>query len=339
MTASPRRSTRTAARSNPADRLRQLIEQIEHADEVGLDAFGVGEHHRREFLDSAPAVILGAAAARTQRIRLTSAVTVLSAEDPVRVFQNFATLDLLSRGRAEMIVGRGSSIEAFPLFGFDLDDYDALFAEKLDLLLKIREHEHVTLVRQVPAGADRAGRLSAAGAESAADLARRRRHAAVVRARRRARAAADGRDHRRRAAAISSAGRSVSRDRQAHGHSPEQLKVGVHMLGYVGSTTQEAADTFYPGYAKAMTDIGKERGWPPMTRASFDAQRGPNGALLVGSPDEVVDKILRHSEALGGISRITFQMNVASLPQVKMMRAIDAIGARVAPALRQAGNA
>src|ERR1700680_4392848 len=128
---------------NPAERLRQLVEQIEHADEVGLDAFGVGEHHRREFLDSAPAVILGAAAARTQRIRLTSAVTVLSAEDPVRAFQNFATLDLLARGRAEMIVGRGSSIEAFPLFGFRLEDYDSLFAEKLDLLLTIREHEHV----------------------------------------------------------------------------------------------------------------------------------------------------------------------------------------------------
>lgn len=229
---------------NSADRLRHLVEQIEHADAVGLDGVGIGEHHRREFLDSAPAVILGAAAARTERIRLTSAVTVLSAEDPVRAFQNFATLDLLSRGRAEMIVGRGSSIEAFPLFGFRLEDYDALFEEKLELLLTIREDEH------------------------------------------------------------------------------------VHQ------TTQEAADTFFPGYAN---DVGKERGWPPMTRASFDAQRGPDGALLIGSPDEVVDKILRHSEALGGISRISFQMNVAALPQAKMTRAIDAIGARVAPVLQRAG--
>src|SRR2546426_593300 len=234
---------------NPADRLRQLVEQIEHADEVGLDAFGIGEHHRREFLDSAPAVILGAAAARTQRIRLTSAVTVLSAEDPVRAFQNFATLDLLSRGRAAMIVGRGSSIEAFPLFGF---------------------RPLIDLYRE------------------------------------------PGRQH---------------------GHSADQLKVGLHMLGYVGDTTQEAVDTFFPGYAKAMTDVGKERGWPPMTRGSFDAQRGPDGALLIGSPSEVVDKILRHREALGGVSRISFQMNVASLPQIKMMRAIDAIGAAVVPAL------
>ena len=187
---------------SPADRLRQLVEQIEHADEVGLDAFGVGEHHRREFLDSAPAVILGAAAARTQRIRLTSAVTVLSAEDPVRAFQNFATLDLLSRGRAEMIVGRGSSIEAFPLFGFRLEDYDALFEEKLELLLTIREHEHA-LDRKVPRSIDGARGLPAADAGVFTDLARRRRHAEIVRARRRARTAANGGHHWRRAASIS----------------------------------------------------------------------------------------------------------------------------------------
>ena len=200
---------------NPADRLRQLVEQIEHADEVGLDAFGIGEHHRREFLDSAPAVILGAAAARTQRIRLTSAVTVLSAEDPVRAFQNFATLDLLSRGRAEMIVGRGSSIEAFPLFGFRLEDYDALFEEKLDLLLKIREHEHVQWTGKYRRAIDGARGLPAADAGVSADLARRRRHAEIVRARRRARTPVDGGDHWRRAAAISAADRSLSRNRQA----------------------------------------------------------------------------------------------------------------------------
>ena len=321
---------------NPAERLRQLVQQIEHADEVGLDAFGVGEHHRREFLDSAPAVILGAAAVRTQRIRLTSAVTVLSAEDPVRAFQNFATLDLLSRGRAEMIVGRGSSIEAFPLFGFRLDDYDALFAEKLDLLLNIREHEHVQWsgkfrpaltgqgvyprpvqnplpiwlgVGGTPQSFVRAGQLglplmvAIIGGEP------------------------------RRFRPLIDLYRETGRQ---HGHAAEQLKVGVHMLGYVADTTQEAGDTFFPGYAKAMTDVGKERGWPAMTRASFDAQRGRDGALLIGSPDEVVDKILRHAEVLGGVSRISFQMNVASLPQVKMMRAIDAIGARIVPALHQA---
>ena len=189
---------------NPADRLRQLVEQIEHADEVGLDAFGIGEHHRREFLDSAPAVILGAAAARTQRIRLTSAVTVLSAEDPVRAFQNFATLDLLSRGRAEMIVGRGSSIEAFPLFGYRLEDYDALFEEKLELLLTIREHEHVHWTGKYRAPLT--GQGSTRGqCRVSADLARRRRHAEIVRARRRAGVAVDGGHHWRGAPSISAA--------------------------------------------------------------------------------------------------------------------------------------
>ena len=319
---------------NPAERLRQLIEQIVHADEVGLDSFGVGEHHRREFLDSAPAVILGAAAVRTERIRLNSAVTVLSAEDPVRAFQNFATIDLLSRGRAEMIVGRGSSIEAFPLFGFRLEDYDALFAEKLDLLLNIRAHEHVQwsgrfrpaltgqgvyprpLQNPLPIwlGVGGTPKSFARAGELGLPL-----MVAII-----------GGEPRRFRPLIDLYREAYKR----HGHQAA-MRVGVHMLAYVDQTTQEAADVFYPGYAKAMTDIGKERGWPPMTRASFDAQRGPNGALLVGSPDEVADKILRHSEALGGIDRVTFQMNAASLPQVKMMRAIDAIGARVAPALRQ----
>jgi probable LLM family oxidoreductase len=321
---------------DPAARLRQLVEQIAHADEVGVDTFGLGEHHRAEFLDSAPAVILGAAAVRTQRIRLTNAVTVLSAEDPVRAFQNFATIDLLSRGRAEMIVGRGSSIEAFPLFGYRLDDYDALFEEKLDLLLKLREHEHLhwsgkfrpALTGQgvyprpvqnplpiwlgvggTPKSFARAGTLGLP------------LMVAII-----------GGEPRRFRPLI-----DLYRETGAqHGHAPETLKVGVHMLGYVGSSTQEAADTFYPGYAKAMTDIGKERGWPPMTRASFDAQRGPTGALLVGGPDEVVEKILRHNEALGGVSRLSFMMNAASLPHITMMRAIDAIGARIVPALHQA---
>jgi len=320
---------------NPAERLRQLVQQIEHADEVGLDAFGVGEHHRREFLDSAPAVILGAAAARTQRIRLTSAVTVLSAEDPVRAFQNFATLDLLSRGRAEMIVGRGSSIEAFPLFGFRLEDYDELFAEKLDLLLNIRANEHVQWSGKHRPGLTGQGVyprpvqnplpiwLGVGGTPQSFVRAGELGLPLMV--------AIIGGEPRRFRPLIDLY-RETGRQ---HGYSAEQLKVGVHMLGYVADTTHEAADTFFPGYAKAMTDVGKERGWPAMTRASFDAQRGRDGALLIGSPDEVVDKILRHAESLGGVSRISFQMNVASLPQVKMMRAIDAIGARVLPVLHQ----
>jgi probable LLM family oxidoreductase len=318
-----------------SERMRNLVEQIEHADHVGLDVFGVGEHHRREYLDSAPAMILAAAASRTRRIRLTSAVTVLSAADPVRVFQNFATLDLLSQGRAEMIVGRGSSIEAFPLFGFRLEDYDSLFSEKLDLLMNIRENEHVhwsgrhrtTLTGQgvyprpvqnplpiwlgvggTPQSFVRAGRLglplmvAIIGGEP-------RRFRPLI-------------DLYRQAG-------------EQAGFSPDRLKVGVHALGYVAETTQKAADEFYPGYARAVTDVGKERGWPPMTRGAFDAQRGPLGALLIGTPDEVAEKIIRHSDALGGISRVSFQMNASSLPHAKLMQAIEAIGTRVAPIVRE----
>ncbi len=320
---------------NPAARLRQLVEQIQHVDDVGLDTFGVGEHHRRDFLDSAPEVILAAAATRTQRIRLTSAVKVLSADDPVRVFQSFATLDLLSAGRAEMIVGRGSFIDAFPLFGYRLEDYDDLFAEKLDLLLKIRDNEHVQWSGKFRTALTGQGVyprpvqnplpiwLGVGGTPESFARAGALGLPLMV--------AIIGGEPRRFRPLID----LYRQTGKQHGYSPEQLKVGVHMLGYVAGTTQEAADTFFPGYAKAMTDVGKERGWPPMTRASFDAQRGPNGALLVGSPDEVVEKILRHSETLGGITRLSFMMNVASLPQVQMMRAIDAIGARVAPALHE----
>jgi probable LLM family oxidoreductase len=321
---------------SPEDRLRHLVEQIEHADQVGLDVFGVGEHHRREFLDSAPAIILGAAAARTHRIRLTSAVTVLSAADPVRVFQNFATLDLLSQGRAEMIVGRGSSIEAFPLFGFRLEDYDALFAEKLDLLLKIRENEHVNwsgryrpaltgqgiyprpMQTPLPIWLGVGGTPQSFARVGALGLPLM---VAII-----------GGEPRRFRPLIDLY-RETGRQQ---GYAADRLKVGVHAPGYVAETTQDAADAFFPGFARAVTDVGKERGWPAMTRASFDAQRGPQGALLIGSPDEVTEKIVRHSEALGGISRISFQMNAASLPHAKLMKAIETIGTRVAPLVRDA---
>ena len=325
----------TSRAVNPSERLQDLVKQIERADQVGLDAFGVGEHHRRDFLDSAPAVILGAAAARTQRIRLTSAVTVLSAADPVRVFQEFATLDLLSQGRAEMVVGRGSFVEAFPLFGLRLEDYDSLYAEKLDLLLKIRDNEHVHWsgeyrppltgqgvyprplqnplpiwvgVGGTPQSFVRAGVLGLP--LMVAIIGGETRHFRPL----------------------------IDLDREAGrraGHSPDQLKVGIHSLGYVAETTQQAADDFFPGYARAFTDVGKERGWRPVTRADFDAQRGPQGALIIGDPDEVVKKIVRHSKALGSISRITFQMNAASLSHVKLMRAIELLGTRVAPILRE----
>jgi probable LLM family oxidoreductase len=320
---------------SPADRLRDLVDQIVHADEVGLDVFGVGEHHRREFLDSAPPVILGAAAARTRRIRLTSAVTVLSAADPVRVFQNFATLDLLSNGRAEMIVGRGSSVEAFPLFGFDLADYDALFAEKLDLLLKVRDNEHVhwsgryrpslsgqgiyprPLQNPLPIWLGVGGTPQSFVRAGALGLPLM---VAII-----------GGEPRRFRPLVDLYRETGKR----YGFGPDRLTVGVHMPGYVARTTREAADEFFPGFAKAVTDIGKERGWPPMTRASFDAQRGPDGALLVGSPDEVAEKVLRFSEVLGGISRLSFQMNAASLDHSKLMQAIELIGASVAPAVKR----
>ena len=320
---------------SPSERLRKLVKQIEYADQIGLDVFGIGEHHRREFLDSAPAVILAAAATRTQRIRLTSAVTVLSAADPVRVFQEFTTLDLLSQGRAEMVVGRGSSIEAFPLFGFRLEEYDSLFEEKLDLLLNIRDNEHVYWSGKYRPRLDGQGvyprplqnplpiwRGVGGTPESfvrAGSLGLPLMVAIIGGETRRFRPLID---------LYREAGRQA-------GHSPDKLKVGIHSLGYIAESTQEAVDDFFPGYAHTMTEIGKERGWPRMTRGSFDAQRNSQGALLVGDPEEVVEKIIRHSKALGGISRITFMMNPASLPHAKLMRATKLIGTRVAPALRE----
>jgi len=325
---------KTGQASEPARHLRELLEAIDLADEVGLDVFGIGEHHRPEFLDSAPAIILAAAAARTKRIRLTSAVTVLSAADPVRVFQQFATLDLLSNGRAEMVVGRGSFIEAFPLFGLELEDYDSLFAEKLDLLLKIREHTHVHWsgkhrpslngegvyprpvqnplpvwlgVGGTPASFARAGALGLP------------LMVAII-----------GGEHRRFRPLIDLYREAGLRA----GYSLEQLKVGVHSLGYVAEDSATAADDFFPGYADSFTQIGKERGWPPMTRDHFNAQLGPTGALLVGDPETVAEKILQINEVLGGISRLTFQMSVAALPRAKMLRAVELLGTEVAPMVR-----
>lgn len=316
---------------NSADALAQLLDRIEQADKSGLHIFGIGEHHRAEFLDSAPAVILAAAAARTKQIRLTSAVTVLSAADPVRVFQNAATLDLISRGRAEMVVGRGSFTESFPLFGFNLQDYNELFTEKLDLLLNIRDNEYVTWngkfrpalknqpiyprplqdplpiwigVGGTPESFVRAGVLGLP------------LMVAVI----------GGETHRFRPLV------DLYREAGARaGHAPEKLQVGLHSLGYVGNTSEEAVADFYPGYAETFTRIGRERGWPPVTRSHFDAQNGPLGALLVGSPEEIAEKIKRHSEALGGITRLTFQMDNAGLSHEKLMQSIELIGSKVIP--------
>src|SRR6202161_1571631 len=291
---------------SPVERMHHLLEEIELADRVGLDVFGIGEHHRPEFLDSAPVVILSAAAARTQKIRLTSAVTVLSASDPVRVFPQFATLDLISRGRAEIVAGRGSFVESYPLFGLRLEDYDSLFAEKLDLLLKIRASTEVhwsgkhraALTGQAiyprpfqdplpiwvgvggtPESFVRAGMLGLP------------LMVAII-----------GGEPKRFRPLIDLYRESGRRA----GHSAEKLIVGLHSIGFVGNTTQQAADDFYPGYAHTFTEIGKERGWPPATRAQFDALRGPTGALLIGDAEIVAQKILYVNEVLGGLGRITF---------------------------------
>ena len=324
--------------SNPgisnAQAMGELLERIVLADEVGLDVFGIGEHYRKEFLDSAPAVILGAAASRTKRIILTSAVTVLSAADPVRVFQSFATLDLISNGRAEIVAGRGSFTESYPLFGLNLNDYDALFIEKLDLLLKIRDNELVNWSGQfrpalnnqtiyprplqnklpiwlgvggTPASFARAGTLGLP------------LMVAII----------GGETHRVRPLIdlYRNAGEQA-------GYSPEQLKVGLHSLGYVANTREEAINDYYPGYSEMFTRIGKERGFAPVTKAGFDNQNGELGALLVDSPEAVASKILRHSEALGGIARFTFQMD-AGLTHQQLLKSIELIGTKVAPLVNQ----
>jgi probable LLM family oxidoreductase len=320
---------------SPVQRIQNLLEEIERADEVGLEVFGIGEHHRAEFLDSAPAVILSAAATRTKNIRLTSAVTVLSAADPVRIFQEFATLDLISNGRAEIVAGRGSFVDSFPLFGFNVEDYDALFSEKLELLLKIRENTNVRWsgkyrapltgqavfprplqnplpiwvgVGGTPESFVRAGELGLP------------LMVAII-----------GGEFRRFRPLIDlyrNAGRRA-------GHAAEKLIVGLHAIGFVADTTQQAADDFFPGYAHTFTEIGKERGWPPTTRAQFDAVRGPTGALLIGDAETVAKKIIYVNEVLGGLSRITFQMGVSTLPHQKMLRSIEILGTRVAPIVRK----
>jgi probable LLM family oxidoreductase len=318
---------------SPAQRLRDLIEEIELADQVGLDVFGLGEHHRSDYIVSAPAVVLAAAAERTKRIRLTSAVTVLSSDDPVRVFQNFATLDLLSGGRAEIMAGRGSFIESFPLFGYDLDDYDTLFAEKLDLLLKIRSEERVSwsgrhraplsdqpvyprpvqeplpvwiAVGGTPQSVVRAGAL---GLPLAIGI-------------------IGGQPE--RFAPLASLYREAG---SRAGHDPASLKVGINTHAYIADTSQQAADEFFPAYAQVMTKLGRERGWPPTTRPHFEAMREPRGALAVGSPQEVIDKILFQYE-LFRHDRHLAQFSVGTLPHGQIMRSIELLGTKVAPIVR-----
>jgi probable LLM family oxidoreductase len=320
----------------PTDRLRNLLEEIELADQVGLDVFGIGEHHRPEFLDSAPTIILAAAAGRTKNIRLASAVTVLSAADPVRVFQEFATLDLISQGRAEIVAGRGSFVEAYPLFGLKLEDYDDLFAEKLDMLLTLRESTNVNWSGKHRAPLTGQGVyprpiqnplpvwLGVGGTPESFVRAGMLGLPLMV-------AIIGGEPHRFRPLIdiYREAGKRA-------GHAPESLKVGIHALGYVADTDQQASDDFFPGYAEAFTKIGRERGWPPVTRGQFEALRRPTGALMVSDAETVASKLLQMNEALGGISRISFQMSVAALRHDKLMHAIELLGTHVAPIIRKA---
>lgn len=317
-----------------AQRLRELIEEVELADQLGLDVYGVGEHHRPDYVVSAPTVVLAAAAERTKNIRLTSAVTVLSSEDPIRVFQQFATLDLLSGGRAEIMAGRGSFIESFPLFGYDLNDYNVLFAEKLDLLLKLREQERITwsgrtraplndlgvyprplqeplpvwvAVGGTPQSAIRAGTLGLPMALAIigglpeqfvpfVDLYRE--------------------------------------TGQGAGHPDSRLKVSINSHLYVAEDSQQASNDFFPGYAAVMSRIGRERGWSPLTRQQFEAGRTLRGALFVGSPQEIIDKIMYQYE-LFGHQRFLAQISVGGMAHAKIMKAIELFGTRVVPVVRK----
>ena len=319
---------------SPTDRMEALLAEVETADRVGLDVFGIGEHHRKEFLDSAPLVILAAAAARTRRIRLTSAVTVLSAADPVRIFQAFATIDLIAKGRAEMVVGRGSFGEAYPLFGFGAEDYDALFAEKLDLLLKLRDDTHITWrgrfrppltgqgVFPRPHQARMPIWLGVGGTPSSFVRAGMLGLPLMV-------AIIGGTFERFRPLVdlYREAGRKA-------GHAPHTLKVGIHAMGFVGDTDRSARDAFFPGWSHMFTEIGRERGWSTATRGQFDAMCSPGGAFLIGDVRTVRDKIFAAHEALGGVSRITFQMSSAMLEPDAMQRSIELLGTEIAPAVK-----
>lgn len=320
------------------DRMADLLEEVEVADRVGLDVFGIGEHHRAEFLDSAPVIILAAAAARTSQIRLTSAVTVLSAADPVRVFQEFATLDLISRGRAELVVGRGSFGEAFPLFGLDTRAYDELFTEKLDLFLKLGETSNPVWEGQFrPA-------LNGQGVYPRPHQSRLPLWIGVGGTPQSfARAGALGLP-----LMVAIIGGTFERFRPLidlyretgirAGHSPEKLKVGVHAMGFVGESDAAARDAFFPGWAHLTAKVGRERGWSPPTRQQFEDMAGPQGAFLIGAPATVAEKMIQASQALGGLSRITFQMSTASLETAAMKRSIELLGTEVAPIARAAGN-
>jgi probable LLM family oxidoreductase len=315
-------------------RIRNLMEEVVLAEQVGLDVFAIGEHHRPDFLASSPAVLLAAAAERTNRIKLSSAVTVLSSDDPVRVFQDFATLDLLSSGRAEIMAGRGSFIESFPLFGYDLKDYDELFSEKLELLIQLNQKEKITwrgkhrpsinnlgvyprpfqeklpiwvAVGGTPESVIRAGKLGLPLA------------LAII----------GGMPH--QFAQIIQLYRETSK---GAGHDMNKLQVGINSHVYIADTSRQAADEFYPPYADVMTKIGRERGWSPMNRQQYEAMRSKQGSLLVGSPQEVIDKMMYEYE-LFHHTRFLAQMSVGTMPHKQNLHAIELLGTKVAPVVRK----
>lgn len=324
----------TSPQTPAGPRLRNLMEEIRLADEVGLDVFGVGEHHRPDYAASAPTVILGAAAAVTKTIKLTSAVTVLSSEDPVRTFQQFATVDLISGGRAEIMAGRGSFIESFPLFGFDLNDYDELFTQNLDLLLRLRASEtvnwpgghraaipglgvHPRPEREIPVWIAVGGTPQSVARAGALGLPLA---IAII-----------GGQPQRFAPLVDlyrEAGRRA-------GHAPEKLKVGINSHGFLADDARAAADTFFPPYAAVMGRIGRERGWPPLSRAQFDAGLDLTGHLVVGSPQQVIDKILYQHELFRN-DRFLMQIALGPAPHREVLRAIELFGTKVAPAVRKA---
>ncbi|MEM7574636.1 MAG: LLM class flavin-dependent oxidoreductase [Bacteroidota bacterium] len=326
----------TGTFSDPTKDMSQLLDRIEFADKMGLYSYAIGEHYRKEFLDSANTVILAAAASRTKQIRLGSAVTVLSSADPVRVFQNFATLDIISKGRAEIIAGRGSFTDAFPLFGLDLQDYNDLFEEKLDLLLKIRDHEFVTwsgrfrpslnnqpiyprpLQRSLPIY------RGVGGTPSSFIKAGQQGLPLVV-------AVIGGQTARFRPLVD-----LYKKTYLEAGHPEEGMKISLHSLGFVGEDKQETLDAYFPGYAKMFNEVGQERGWAPVTRGGFNSQSDQGGALVLGDSVSVAKKIIRHAKALGGIDRFTFQMDNPLLSHEQLMKSIELIGLEVIPLINKA---